>query len=191
MRNQFVFKSLLFLFIITGQISFTNGQNSNKRPDSWSVKIENSYLENFWKLNDTLYRSEQPDKTDFIYLNSIGIKSILNLRSQHTDKESIGSLCITEYNVEMDAEKFSDNEIIEALKAIQISPKPILVHCRHGSDRTGVVIAMYRIIFQNWTKEQALLELQNGGYGFHTIYANIPDYINNVNVEKIKKIIIK
>lgn len=191
MRNQFVFKSLLFLIIITGQISFTNGQNYNKRPDSWSVKIENSFLENFWKLNDTLYRSEQPDKTDFIYLNSIGIKSVLNLRSNHIDKELIGDLTIIEYNVEMDAEKFSDNEIIEALKAIQTSPKPILVHCRHGSDRTGVVIAMYRIIFQNWTKEQALLELQNGGYGFHTIYANIPDYINNVNVEKIKKIIIK
>lgn len=190
MKKQFIIKRILFLLLFAGQIYFANGQNSNKRPDSWSVKIENSNLENLWKLNDTLFRSEQPERIDFVYLNSIGFKSVLNLRSNHSDKELIENLDIVEYHIEMDAEKFSDNEIIAALKVIQVSPKPILVHCRHGSDRTGVVIAMYRIVYQNWTKEQALLELQNGGYGFHAIYTNIPEYLKTVNVEKIKKQVI-
>ena len=87
----------------------------------------------------------------------------------------------------MDAGDFNDKNIIDALKAIADAPKPILIHCRHGSDRTGVVVAMYRIVFQNWTKEEALDELMNGGYGFHTYYKNIPEYIKNVNVESIRK----
>ncbi len=191
MKKQIIYKGLLFLLLFVCQVCFVDGQNTNKRPDSWSVKIENPYLKNLWKVNDTLFRSEQPDKIDFAYINSLGFKSILNLRSKHLDKGFIGNLNIIEYNVEMEANDFTEKEIIDALKVIRSSPKPLLVHCYHGSDRTGVIMAMYRIIFQNWTKEQALNELLDGGYGFHTSYKNITNYIKNANIEKIKKKVLK
>lgn len=50
---------------------------------------------------------------------------------------------------------------------------------------------MYRIVYQNWTKEMALLELINGGYNFNTEYDNIPEYIKKVNIDKIKKKVIR
>ena len=61
------------------------------------------------------------------------------------------------------------------------------MHCWHGSDRTGTVIAMYRMVVQGWSREDALDELVNGGYGYHTIYRNIPAYIRNVDIDSIRQ----
>ena len=44
---------------------------------------------------------------------------------------------------------------------------PFFVHCQHGSDRTGVCIAAYRIVVQGWTKQDAIREMTGGNYGFH------------------------
>ena len=65
-------------------------------------------------------------------------------------------------------------------------PKPVLIHCRHGSDRTGLIVALYRILYQNWTKEDALEEMLKGGYGHHSIFKNLPQIIRQIDVEKLR-----
>ena len=87
----------------------------------------------------------------------------------------------------------TDDEIIAALKYINAhqADGPLLVHCLHGSDRTGVVIAMYRIINQGWSKQQAIDELENGGFGFHSIFFNIPAYVNDADISQLKAAIAK
>ncbi len=184
MKARFIGTLLLFLAFSAGQ--YTIAQEA-QRPSNLAVKIKSANLMNFFKVSDDIYRSEQPDKDAFIELNKMGIKSVLNLRTTETDDDAIGKLPIKPYLVAMDAGGVSDKDIIAALKVIKSAPKPLLVHCRHGSDRTGVVVAMYRIVFQGWSKEDALNELLNGGFGFHEYYKNIPEYIKNVNVEKIKE----
>jgi len=64
---------------------------------------------------------------------------------------------------------------------------PFLIHCNLGSDRVGVMCAMYRIIYQGWTKEEAVDELVNGGYGFHPQWTNIINYILSTDIEKLRK----
>ncbi len=49
----------------------------------------------------------------------------------------------------------------------------VLLHCYHGSDRTGASVAMYRIIFQNWSTTDALAEMKHGGYGFRIQFGKI------------------
>ena len=66
-----------------------------------------------------------------------------------------------------------------------------MLHCHHGADRTGLVIAMYRIIYQGWTKDAALDELLHGGYGYHAMWKNIPSYIKHADVEKIRNAVDK
>jgi protein tyrosine/serine phosphatase len=183
MRKSFILFSLICFVATLTEPIFSQTQN---RPSSWGVKIPSKNLDNLYRVSDDLYRSEQPSNEAFVELKGMGIKSVLNLRTTEKDDELIGNLNLKTYLVPMDAGNFTDKEIIEALKVISNAPKPILVHCRHGADRTGVVVAMYRIIFQGWTKDDALNELLNGGYGFHTTYKNIPEYIKNVNVESIK-----
>jgi tyrosine-protein phosphatase SIW14 len=182
------------IVILISSILFVNivySQNNITRPDNWAKPVSSKYVENFYKINDEIYRSAQPNKKAFKELAGLGIKTILNLREHHSDKDSDGVANLIMKHVEMNASSINDEEVIEALKIIFNSPKPILIHCQHGSDRTGVICAMFRIVFQNWSKQEAIDELKNGGYGFHQMYKNIPIYIEKADIEAIKKAIAK
>ncbi|RAJ75008.1 tyrosine phosphatase family protein [Chitinophaga dinghuensis] len=152
----------------------------------WATKKEIGNVKNLFQVSDSIFRSAQPDSSGFIALHHFGIASVLNLRTHHSDSMASGNTNFRLYHVEMEAKKFTDQEIIAALKALQQAPKPILIHCQHGSDRTGVVTAMYRIVVQHWKKEDAIAELEQGNFGFHKQYVNIPEYIRTVDIEKIR-----
>jgi hypothetical protein len=53
------------------------------------------------------------------------------------------------YRVPMDAGKIKTADVVAALRFIKQSEGPVLIHCRHGSDRTGTISALHRIVFQN------------------------------------------
>ena len=62
----------------------------------------------------------------------------------------------------------------------------MLVHCQHGSDRTGTMIAVYRVIIDGWSKDDAVREMTNGGFGFHPMWQNLISYIKALDVDAIK-----
>lgn len=148
-------------------------------------------LQNLYQVSDSVYRSEQPTKADFIALEQAGIKSVLNLRFLHKDTDAITKSNLKYYHIPMLAFYMEYHKFVLAMKLIKTSPKPILVHCQHGSDRTGAVIALYRIVFQNWTKQAAIRELKDGGFGYHTIFFNIPSFINDIDINEMKQLINK
>jgi len=176
---------LLLLFISACKVS----SHDKARDPSWASGITTTSLHNLYKLNDSIYRSEQPDADAFHYLSSIGLKTVLDLRDSHSDTPFFKANSFTYFNVPIITRNFNDSEVVQSLRIIKNSPKPILVHCKRGSDRTGLVMAMYRIIFENWSKEKALEEMKNGGYGFHTRFHNIPAYIEKVNIATIKQML--
>ena len=45
---------------------------------------------------------------------------------------------------------------------------------------------MYRILEQGWSPEDALKELTDGGFGYHSMWKNIIEYVKSVDVEKLK-----
>lgn len=60
------------------------------------------------------------------------------------------------------------------------------MHCRHGADRTGIIIAMYRVIYQDWEIETARAEMKQGGYGFHKIWQNIDNMLSRDGIEQVR-----
>ncbi len=157
------------------------------RPDTWAKEVIGSEVENFYKLDDKVYRSEQPDDDGMQEIEKFGIKSVFNLRDHHSDDDEAEDTKLKLFRVEMNAGSITQEQLIEALVLIQDAPKPIVVHCWHGSDRTGAVCAAYRIVFQGWSKKDAIDELYNGGYGFHsTFYKNIPKLLNKIDATKMK-----
>jgi hypothetical protein len=46
---------------------------------------------------------------------------------------------------------------------------------------------MYRVVFLGWSKDEAIDELMNGGYGYHSLYTNIPEFIREADIDKIRK----
>jgi hypothetical protein len=58
----------------------------------------------------------------------------------------------------------SQEALAAILQFIEVEPKPLLVHCQHGQDRTGLVIAAYRVAVCKWPKQVAMAEALSFGY---------------------------
>jgi catechol 2,3-dioxygenase-like lactoylglutathione lyase family enzyme/protein tyrosine phosphatase (PTP) superfamily phosphohydrolase (DUF442 family) len=143
---------------------------------------------NLYRVSDELYRGGQPTAEGMRNLQGLGIKTIVNLRSFHSDRDEIGNTGLAYEHIYM---KTWHPERKEAVRFLQIvsdpARTPVLVHCWHGADRTGTMCALYRIAVQGWTKEHALWELTNERFGFHHIYRNLLGWIRRLDIESIKK----
>ncbi|NOQ35467.1 MAG: protein tyrosine phosphatase [Methylococcaceae bacterium] len=176
-----------FLFIFLMLCSSLSFAEPRFRPASWGLSIIGTELDNFYWVDAGIYRSEQPDDDNFSNLSKLGIKEILNLREYHSDDEA-EEHHFKVHRVKMNAAKVTAAQLLESLKIIKNRKKPILIHCWHGSDRTGVTVAAYRMVFQNWTKEQAIDEMVNGNYGYHSsIYPNLLVLLKSIDIAKMRK----
>jgi protein tyrosine/serine phosphatase len=59
-------------------------------------------------------------------------------------------------------------------------------YCHRGADRTGMMTAIYRVAVQGWTKEQAIAEMTQGGFGFYSGWRNLVRYIRDLDIERLK-----
>lgn len=158
------------------------------RPVEWAQPMLGVELSNFYRVSDELYRSKQPDDEAMEQLKAMGIRSVLNLREFHSDSGEAKNTGIVLYRVAMNAGEINDALVEKALDDIASAPKPILVHCWHGSDRTGAIVAMYRMVFQDWPRERAIDEFLNGGFGYHkNFYPNIERYLETVDIARFKQ----
>jgi protein tyrosine phosphatase (PTP) superfamily phosphohydrolase (DUF442 family) len=156
------------------------------RPAAWAQPMIGG-PGNFCKVSDEVYRCEQPTDDEMALLARFGLKSVLNLREYHTDDDEAAGTTLKLYRIKMDAAEIKDAEIAQAVKILREAPKPVLVHCWHGSDRTGVVIAMYRMAIQGWSRDDAIDEFKHGGFGYHaTWYPNIETYLRTVDLAQFK-----
>jgi len=157
------------------------------RPETWAQPVISTELVNWYRVDARLYRSAQPNDEGMVAAEQLGIRRVLDLREYHSDTDEAAGTGLALYRVPMNAGKIRDEDVVRALRIITASDTPILVHCWHGSDRTGTIVAMYRILVQGWSREAALDELVNGGYGYHSIYGNIPDYLRQVDIERLRR----
>ena len=157
------------------------------RPETWAQRVPSPTLKNWYKVDDDVYRSEQPTREGFKEIRAKGIKSVINLRFEFSDAALVEGLDLVLIEVRMTAWDFSEDDVVRALKAIESAPKPVLIHCQYGSDRTGLIVAMYRIVYLNWPKDGALAEMKRGSFGFHWYYFNIPAFIKRADVAGIRK----
>lgn len=141
---------------------------------------------NLHRVDAKVWRSSQPTRHEFRGLKEQGIGEVLCLRRWHSDKEEARGLEL--HHVRMNAGEIRDDDIVAALRIMVDAEEPLLVHCFHGSDRTGVVVAMYRMVVQGWPREQAIAELTDPRYGHHAdVFPNIRRYLETVDVGTIRE----
>ena len=158
------------------------------RPAEWAQPVIGASLDNFFRVSLDLFRSEQPAASDLAALQGLGLRSLVSLREYHDDPAQLATAGLRLFQHPSSAGSLTEADLVMALILVRDAPKPVLVHCWHGSDRTGAVVAVYRLVFQGWTKEQAVDELVNGGYGFHEkIFPDIVPLILSLDVEKLRK----
>ena len=145
------------------------------RPETWAQPVKLEGVPNLYRVSGELYRGDQPSPQGMQNLKNLGLKTIINLRSFHSDRDEIGDTGLAYEHIYMKAWHPEEEDVVRFLKIVT-DPKraPVLVHCQHGADRTGTMIAVYRIAVQGWSKAEAIREMTEGGFGFHRIWSNLP-----------------
>ncbi len=178
---------LVFVFIaLTGGL--WAAPEPRVRPENWANPLIQSSLDNAYRVSADLYRCEQPTIGDIADLKTLGVRSILNLRRHHTDGKEFAGAGFTLLANPIDAGDVTEDYLVDALRQFRAAPKPVVVHCWHGSDRTGGFVAAYRIVFEGWKREAAIDEFRHGGYGFHEKwYPNLVTLLEKLDEKKLRQ----
>lgn len=124
---------------------------------------------NFHKINEQVYRGAQPTPEGFSSLAKLGVKVVVDLRGKDEHRE------VEREIVEADGMKYvnlpmkgmatpADEQVAKVMLLLEDSAAgPVFVHCQRGADRTGAVMAIYRIQHDHWSNSDALKEAKSFG----------------------------
>ena len=184
MRTSKVYTCKNILLTLISSLWFLTSIHSQNA----ATKVDLPSFKNLYRLNDSIYRSEQPSRKGFKALEAMGIKSVLNFRRNVKDDARAKKTQLHLKHIPLKTKALTQAQIVSILKDIQELEKPLLIHCWHGSDRTGVVSAAYRIIFENWSKDEAIEELRREEFGYHEKwYPNIIQLLREMDIEQVRQ----
>ncbi len=186
----------LFLALVTTLVAGSAIARNEKpasaapRPARWAEPITLAGVPNLHRITPTLYRSEQPTSLGMRNLEKLGIRTVINLRAFDDDAQELKGTSLRGVHVPVKTWHLETEDVVRVLGELRHPENgPFLIHCQHGADRTGVMSAMYRMVEQNWSADDALAELVDGGYGYHPIWRNIRRYVRSVDVGRLRSAI--
>ncbi len=119
-------------------------------------------LSNFYQVDDALYRSNHPSPRRLSHLQRRGIQSVLSLRGGASNTPNIlergacARLGLDLRFIRMRTGVLAPPEtLLELIEQLRTMPKPMLVHCKSGADRTGLAVTLYLHVLKNIPLDQA------------------------------------
>jgi tyrosine-protein phosphatase SIW14 len=123
----------------------------------------------FYRIEDNIYRGKQPTKEEIPELAGLGIKTVLDLREvwgrKNWERGAVGAAGMNYIRIGFPGTFPPTDKQVDKILAVLEDPTkgPVFIHCRRGKDRTGLVIACYRIAHDHWTNTQALKAARKEG----------------------------
>jgi protein tyrosine phosphatase (PTP) superfamily phosphohydrolase (DUF442 family) len=176
------------LLVLIAASLAASAQTSTNRPANWAQPLVLPGVTNLFRVTTNLYRGSQPTAEGMKQLKTMGVKTVVNLRSFHTDKDELAGTGLKSFHFETKPWHAEEEDVVEFLKIVtDTNNLPVFVHCQRGADRTGMMCAMYRIADCGWTKSQAVEEMKQGGFDFSPAWQNLISFVEKADVEKIKR----
>jgi protein tyrosine/serine phosphatase len=160
------------------------------RPKEWAMPVLLDGAPNLHRVEEKFFRSAQPDAQGFKGLSTThGVRTVISLRAFNSDEPLTSGLGLKLVRIRINTWNIQRDDVVAALQNLRRASRdaPILLHCQHGADRTGMITALYRVLYQGWSKVAALDEMQNGMFGYHAVWGNIPRFIRRVDVEQLRR----
>ena len=142
--------------------------------DANPTPITSEDICNFHQVDARLYRGGRPRPSAYPKLIDLGIRTIINFEEpEFSEKEKA---TVEELNqalapdwkmdfvsfpispAEIDETGVSHERLRELFGEIRDAKKPIFVHCYHGKNRTGAVVALYRMLLDQMSQKEAYEE---------------------------------
>jgi protein tyrosine phosphatase (PTP) superfamily phosphohydrolase (DUF442 family) len=161
---------VLMLFApVLGWASGCPDDDSSRAEHLPARKLKYPGLPNFGEVTPTLYRGAQPTPQGFEQLRRMGISIVIDTRggSREDERKLVAKLGMKYVQIPWHCVYPKDRVVVKFLSVIRDHPgNKIFVHCKTGDDRTGLMIAVWRMAYQGWTAKEALEEMHVYGFGF-------------------------
>ena len=141
---------------------------------------------NFAVVSPILSRGAQPTRLGFRLLRERGIRTIVALRWGHDDRLALAGLGLSSYRLRAKQWHPETEDVVRAMKVI-LAPEyqPVFVHCQAGKDRTGLVVAVYRILVDGWSVDEAIAERK--AFGATDFWEENKEYLRRLGSSEAKR----
>ncbi|WP_282339758.1 MULTISPECIES: dual specificity protein phosphatase family protein [Pseudomonas] len=171
---------------LPGFAATTTGETGGARAPTWATPLNGTF--NLYRMSPTLYRSALPARANRQQLEKLGVRTVISF-IEDSDAPWLGDSSVQRVNIPLHADRVDDADVIEVLRAVQRAQAngPVLIHCKHGRDRTGLMAAMYRQVIEGWSKQAALDEMQHGGFGDPRRMEDAIAYVESADAPAIRR----
>jgi protein tyrosine/serine phosphatase len=200
MRKDYV-RSVLILLIVTATATYFSSMayaHEVSVLSSHAVTLpENAHtyerinnlpgLKNVGRVAPGVFRGAQPEREGYATLKKMGIKTVIDMRTTESEKELVAAAGMKAVAVPIEMTRNGLKEKVDKVVALMVDPanQPVYIHCRHGQDRTGIVVAAFRMKQQGWSLADAEAEMQ--AFGFNDVWINFKKFIRQYGAESAKK----
>lgn len=134
-------------------------------------------LTNAGRVAPNLYRGAQPAPDGYATLKMMGVKTVVNLRTTSSEKHSVEAAGMKSVEIPLSVLSDVNPGTVNAIIDIMNNPdnQPVYIHCRQGQDRTGIIVAAYRMKVEGWSFKDAEAEMQS--FGFNDIWVELKEFI--------------
>jgi protein tyrosine phosphatase (PTP) superfamily phosphohydrolase (DUF442 family) len=166
------------IFVAAFALLFVGAAPAPERDSSWAEPLVRPGLPNLFRVGPGLYRGAQPKQEGFAELTQLGIRTVVSLRAFHAERKQVQAQGLGYERISFKVWHAEDEDVRRFLDIVtDPSQQPVFVHCQRGADRTGMMIAAYRICVQGWSHTAAIDEMINGGFAFSPKWRNLIGWV--------------
>ena len=170
------------LLLAVALASPVNAAPADARTDAAVVNASAIHIDNFGRVDSTLYRGAQPEGRDYEDLKTLGVKTIVNLTSddaEPNERAMAESAGITYVQIPMTTHTAPTAAQLAQFLSLVNDPtsQPVYVHCVGGRHRTGVMTASYRMSHEGWTADQAFKEMKQYNFGADFLHPEFKSFV--------------